>query len=168
VSAPLFKQRDQRARTSRLALQVLHRRELAESGRRIKAGREDNQRELRRIASFLPGARHAGLTMTEISELTGMSRPTLYQLQTGKAGDDRDPTVTLLNALGGLGPQTAEQLAGVMRIAETIVARTIEDLVARQLVSIAVGYYTAGSQTAFVMLTEAGVELLQTLLTRPE
>lgn len=106
--------------------------------------------------------------MTEISELTGMSRPTLYQLQTGKAGDDRDPTVTLLNALGGLGPQTAEQLAGVTRIAETIVARTIEDLVARQLVSIAVGYYTAGSQTAFVMLTEAGVELLQTLLTRPE
>ncbi len=166
MSTPLFKQRDQRARNSRLAFQVLHRHELTESGLRIREGREATQRELERIAAFLPGARHAGLTMSEISQLTGLSRPTLYQLQNGHSTDQQDVTRAVLSALGGLGPQTADQLFGVTKIAEAIVAKALEDLVARELVSVALGYYTAGTQTAFVMLTEAGVAYLHTLLSR--
>jgi len=169
VSTPLFKERNRRAHNSRLTLQVLHRRELAECGRRIKAGREQTQCELKRIAAFLPGARHAGITMAEISQLTGLSRPTLYQLQSGQAADgDREVTISVLSALGGLGPQTSEQLAGVTKIAEGAVAQTLTELVARELVSAAIAYYTPATPTAFLMLTEAGAQLLQTLLARPD
>jgi DNA-binding phage protein len=167
VSTPLFKNRDRRARTSRLALQALHRQELTDSGRRIQESREAAQRELDRIAAFLPGARHAGMTMTEISQLTGLSRPTLYELQNRSGTVELDVTLAVLSALGGLGPQTAEQLSGVTKIAEQSLAQALEDLVARELVSVALGYYTAGTQTAFVMLTEAGVGHLHTLLSRP-
>lgn len=167
VSTPLFKERDRRARNSRLTLQVLHRKELGESGRRIQESRESAQRELDRIAAFLPGARHAGMTMSEISQLTGLSRPTLYELQNRNGAGEGDVTLAILSALGGLGPQTSEQLAGVMKIAEGVVAHAVEDLLARELVSVALGYYTAGTQTAFVMLTEAGVAQLHALLSRP-
>jgi transcriptional regulator with XRE-family HTH domain len=165
MSTPLFKQRNQRARNSRLALQVLHRRELSESGRLIRESRDATQRELGRIAAFLPGARHAGLTMTEISELTGLSRPTLYQLQNDQ-GTSRTVTLAVLSALGGMGPQTTEQLSGATKIAEAAIASVLEELVARELVSVAVGYYTAGEQTAFIMLTEAGAAHLHGLLSR--
>jgi hypothetical protein len=167
MSTPLFKNRDRRARNSRLALQVLHRKELSESGRRIQEGRESAQRELDRVAAFLPGARHAGMTMSEISQLTGLSRPTLYELQSRSGSGERDLTLPILSALGGLGPQTTEQLAGAMKLAEGVVAKAVEDLIARELVSVALGYYTAGAQTAFVMLTEAGVAHLHMLLSRP-
>lgn len=167
MSTPLFKDRDRRARNSRLALQVLHRRELSDSGRRIKDSRDAAQHELDRIAAFLPGARHAGMTMSEISQLTGLSRPTLYELKNRNGTGEPDVTLSLLSALGGLGPQTAEQLAGVTKIAERVVAQTVAELLARELVSVALGYYTAGAQTAFVMLTEAGVAQLHALLSRP-
>jgi DNA-binding phage protein len=167
VSTPLFKDRDRRARNGRLALQALHRNELTDSGRRIQQSRDAAQRELDRIAVFLPGARHAGMTMSEISQLTGLSRPTLYELQNRSSTVELDITLAVLSALGGLGPQTAEQLSGVTKIAEQVLAQALEGLVTRELVSVALGYYTAGAQTAFVMLTEAGVAHLHTLLSRP-
>jgi hypothetical protein len=167
VSTPLFKERNRRARNSRLALQVLHRRELQECGRRINESRDATQREVDRIATFLPGARHAGITMSEISQLTGLSRPTLYELQNRSRVGEPDLARVVLSVLGGLGPQTTEQLAGVTKIAERILAKTVEDLLAQELVSIALGCYTGGTQTAFVMLTEAGAGHLHTLLARP-
>ena len=166
MSTPLFNDRDRRARNGRLALQALHRKELGDSGRRIQQSREAAQHELDRIAAFLPGARHAGMTMSEISQLTGLSRPTLYELQNRGGAGTPDVTLAVLSALGGLGPQTAEQLSGVTKIAEHLVAEAVTDLLARELVSVALGYYTAGAQTAFVMLTEAGVAELHALLSR--
>lgn len=145
-------------------LQVLHRNELSESGRRLMAGREETQRELRRIATILPAARYAGLTMAEISRLTGLSRPTLYSLEKRRGTGERDITIAILGALGGMGPQTSEQLAGVIKIAEDAVAEALAELAARELVAALVGYYTPSSPTTFLMLTEAGAELLQTLV----
>lgn len=80
--------------------------------------------------------------------------------------DEPDVPLVVLNVLGGLGPQTTEQLAGVTKIAERVLAKTVEDLLARELVSVALGYYAAGTQTAFVMLTEVGAAHLHTLMSR--
>jgi hypothetical protein len=169
MATPLFDERDRRARNSRLMLQALHRSELTASGDRLKAGREDTQRELQRIGRFLPGARQAGLSMTQISELTGVSRPTLYQLEKDQATqEDRDVPKVILTALGGLGPQTPDQLASVTKIAETTVADAVAGLVAAELVKVLTAYYTPDAPTAFLMLTQAGAEALQGLLVGPQ
>jgi hypothetical protein len=47
-----------------------------------------------------------------------------------------------------------------------VIVKALEDLMVQQLVSVALGYYTAGEQTAFIMLTEAGAAHLHGLLSR--
>ena len=76
--------------------------------------------------------------------------------------------LAILTALGGLGPQTADQLAGVTKIAETAIAHAVTDLAARELVNILTGYYTPNAPTAFLMLTKAGAEALQSRLAAPQ
>ena len=90
--------------------------------------------------------RAEGRQKQEVAALAGVSRPTLYQLQNDQNTGEAGVALAMLSALGGLGPQTAEQLSSVTKIAEALIVKAIEDLVARQLVSVALGYYTVRSR----------------------
>lgn len=161
----LLRERDKRAQRSRLTLQVLYRRELGESGRRRAAALAGAEQELARIAQFLPGALHAGMTLTEISQLTGVSRPTLYAIRDRRPPESRDEVVfALLSALGGLGPQSAEQLAGLIGVEADDVAPLVAELVTRGLLHQLIGYSSPAFPTAFLVLTELGAKTLEELL----
>jgi hypothetical protein len=65
-------------------VRTLHLSELQDAGEaRLSAiDRADVQREV--ICSLLPGALKAGLSLAEISRVTGVSRPTLYVWKAGR------------------------------------------------------------------------------------
>lgn len=161
----LLRDRDKRAQRSRLTLQVLYRRELGECGRRRAGALAEAEAELLRIARFLPGALHAGMTLTEISQLTGVSRPTLYALRSRRPLDSpEDILFALLSALAGLGPQTTGQLAGVVGIAADDAEAILTDLVTQGVLSWLIGYSTPANQAAYLVLTELGAKRLEELL----
>lgn len=105
------------------------------------------------------------MTLTEISQLTGVSRPTLYALRNRHPLDSPDEIIfALLSALGGLGPQSAEQLAGVIGTAAEDVTPVVADLVTRGLLQQLIGYSTPTLPTVFLVLTELGAKALEELL----
>src|SRR5580704_10596521 len=80
-------------------VRALHESELANAGNeRVQALRRAED-QLDRIARLLPGALEAGVGMTEIARITGVSRPTLYELRARYADSARDLRLAVLQAL---------------------------------------------------------------------
>lgn len=66
--------------------------------------------ELERIGALLPGALQAGLSLAEIARLTGVSRPTLYELKARNAEVTQDLRLEILQALAVTGAQSVGEL----------------------------------------------------------
>jgi hypothetical protein len=74
--------KEQRARAQR-ALDTqrgLYRNELARVAREREASLEQADAAMTRIRQMLPGALQAGVSVVELAQITGLSRPTLYRL----------------------------------------------------------------------------------------
>jgi DNA-binding MarR family transcriptional regulator len=84
--------------------------------------------ELDRIAELLPGALSAGLSLSEIARITGVSRPTLYELQRRRGGA-RDVDLELLVALAAAGPQSPTELSKSVGVSAARLRNTVERLV---------------------------------------
>jgi hypothetical protein len=99
-------------RTSRSAAQDALRAELEGVGRRIARARTDQDGELERLAALFNPASDAGLRVTEIAELAGVSRQTLINLRNQERGAHLrwDAELIVLLALGAHEGLTAKQL----------------------------------------------------------
>ncbi|HET7485580.1 MAG TPA: helix-turn-helix domain-containing protein [Solirubrobacterales bacterium] len=78
--AALFAERDRRARQGHDAQLALYRHELGTAANERQGHLQAADTATKRIVELLPGAADAGLSIAEISRLTGYSRPTLYRL----------------------------------------------------------------------------------------
>jgi hypothetical protein len=76
----LYFERAKNAQRGVGANQALYRHELGHAAASRQEQLKRAEDASRRIAELLPGARQAGLSIAEISRLTGYSRPTLYRL----------------------------------------------------------------------------------------
>lgn len=94
----------------RALVRALNVSELREAGDARTAALEAADAELERIGALLPGALQAGLSLAEISRLTGVSRPTLYELKARKAEVTQDLRLEILQALAVSGAQNADEL----------------------------------------------------------
>ena len=79
----------------RLGLPGPRRAELRGLGERRRAALAEAQAVLERVEELLPEALHAGISLSEIARLSGVSRPTLYALKerseaARRALDERD------------------------------------------------------------------------------
>jgi hypothetical protein len=83
----------------RAVLRALHENELADAGTRRAAALVLADEQLDRIARLVPDAVEAGLGITEIARLTGLSRPTLYELRARYSESPRDLRIAVLQAL---------------------------------------------------------------------
>ncbi len=83
--------------------------------RAARAARELAIREadlqLERIARILPNALGAGITLSEVARVTGLSRPTLYQLKARYSDDDRDVVLGVFQTIANVGRATDASLA---------------------------------------------------------
>ena len=80
-------------------VRALHESELANAGAERADALRRADYQLDRVARLLPDALDAGLGMTEIAQLTGVSRPTLYELRARYSDSERDLRLAVLQAL---------------------------------------------------------------------
>jgi DNA-binding phage protein len=98
MAAMTWEDRIQREK-GRAVLRALHENELADAGAQRAAAIMRAEEQLDRIARLLPDAIEAGLGITEIARLTGLSRPTLYELRGRYSDSPRDLRIAVLQAL---------------------------------------------------------------------
>ncbi len=70
--------------------------------------------QLDRVARLLPDALAGGLSLTEISRVTGVSRPTLYELRGRYSDSPRDLRLAVLQAIASRGTLTPDDLYEVL------------------------------------------------------
>lgn len=75
------RERNFRREKGRAVVRALLQSALEDAGAERKAALARADQQLDRIAQLLPGAHDAGIGMTDVAALTGVSRPTLYQLR---------------------------------------------------------------------------------------
>lgn len=80
-------------------MRAIHETELVNAGAERAEALRRAEYQLDRIARLLPDALDAGLGMTEIAQLTGVSRPTLYELKGRYSDSARDLRLAVLQAL---------------------------------------------------------------------
>jgi hypothetical protein len=88
-----------REQKGRGIVRALHESELANAGAERADALRRAEYQLERIARLLPDALDAGLGMTEIAQLTGVSRPTLYELRARYSDSPRDLRLAVMQAL---------------------------------------------------------------------
>jgi DNA-binding IclR family transcriptional regulator len=84
--------------------------DLEAAGEARAAALREADTQLDRIARLLPDATGAGLSLAEIARITGVSRPTLYQLR-ARYGDDAYLGPALLQAVASTGLARLDHLA---------------------------------------------------------
>jgi hypothetical protein len=81
----------------------------AAGGARVQALREADD-QLDRIARILADAVNAGLSLTDVARITGVSRPTLYQLRARYGDSHADLRMAILQAVADAGCASLGQL----------------------------------------------------------
>lgn len=99
-------------------VRALHISELESAGQARARALAQADAELDRIAKRLPDALQGGLSLAEIARITGVSRPTLYELRGRYSDSERDLRLALLQTIathsvvvGGL-PELLKRPAG--------------------------------------------------------
>jgi transcriptional regulator with XRE-family HTH domain len=129
---------------------------LRDIGRKRERALESAKAELERLGNLVDLALESGLRLTEISELSGVSRPTLAELRGREHARPLDLELQLLLALGSLGAATEDQLLSHVGHSGPEVAIRLQTLQKQGLVAVAgmAGY--GGEMTTYYTLTTDG------------
>ena len=109
----------------RALARAVHVSELQAAGAARALALHEAEQQLDRVARLLPDALEAGLSLSEISRITGVSRPTLYELRGRYGGSERDLTLAVLQAVASRGPLTMGELADWLSRDEAEVGRVV-------------------------------------------
>ena len=120
---------------TRGTVRALHLRELERAGAGRAAALQAADEHLDRIARLLPDALQAGLSLTEIARVAGISRPTLYELRARYGADASDVQLAVLQAIALRGPISLTDLTTELRRPTKDLAPLVESFVASDLVA---------------------------------
>jgi len=95
-------------------VRALHLSELSLAGKARALALHEADEQLEKVARLLPDALQAGISITEIARVTGVSRPTLYELRGRHGSSVGDLRLAILQAVitsnAVTGPQLVERL----------------------------------------------------------
>lgn len=91
-------------------VRALHLSELAATSKARELALHEAETQFDRIARLLPDALKGGISMTEIARVTGISRPTLYELRGRYGGSVGDLRLAILQAVITSNAVTVAQL----------------------------------------------------------
>jgi chromosome segregation and condensation protein ScpB len=94
----------------RALVRALHLSELETAGTARTLALHEAEKQLDRVARLLPNAMQAGISITEIARVTGVSRPTLYELQGRYGGSPGELRLGVLQTIALRQPIGHEQL----------------------------------------------------------
>ncbi len=139
------------------AMRGFHLRALEEAGRARGAALEEADQQLQRIGRLLPDALDAGISMAYAGRVTGVSRPTLYELRAKYGEGAVDFNFTLLDTLDRRGPLPEHELKHRLGAS---VREHVTDFQRQGLVDLEPEETPEGT-VAVVALTHEGLELLE-------
>lgn len=104
---------------------ALHRSEIEAAGNARALALYQAEEHLDRIARRIPEALAAGLSVSEIARISGLSRPTIYELRGRYSASDGDVEFAVVSAVARLQPVTTNDLhdaigRGVEAIADVL------------------------------------------------
>ena len=145
---------------ARAHVRALHLTELENAGAARATALAQAEAELQRIAARLPDALEAGISVSEIARVTGISRPTLYELRGRHSDSPRDLTLALLQLIATRGALPVPQLPAEMGRPREEYGDVLEGLIKDGLVDYEIDEGPDGPEALFV-LTEQGGHLLE-------
>jgi hypothetical protein len=145
---------------ARAAVRALHLTELEDAGRARVAALAQADSELQRIAARLPDALDAGISLSEIARVTGISRPTLYELRGRHSDSPRDLTLALLQLIGTRGAVPVPNLPAIMGRPESEYSAVLKSLISSDLIEYEIEEGPDGAEALYV-LTAKGHALLE-------
>jgi hypothetical protein len=151
---------------SRSLLLALSRNALLEAGQRVSAARASEQDALKTIGQHVNVALRAGMRISEIADLTGLTRQKVYELRDAHGSSAEDLEALVLTQLAASGGHSAEGLVGQLRdVDATAVRHMLADLQQRGLVRVAVTHYGTGETfDQSLLITPDGEAYLEDLL----
>jgi transcriptional regulator with XRE-family HTH domain len=156
--------RDTRTRAqlekARALVRALHLTELENAGQARAAALATADSELQRIATRLPDALEAGISLSEIARITGVSRPTLYELRGRTSEEPRDLTLALLQLIATRGAMPVHDVADALGRPAREYEPVLDDLIRRGLTHEDVDE-EAEPPVAVYVLTARGEDLLE-------
>jgi len=116
-------------------LRAVHESELDAAGAARALALHEAEQQLDRIARRLRDALAAGLTVSEIARLTGVSRPTLYELRARYSADPRDLTFAVISVIGSrAGSIDASGVVAVLKRPAKEIGPLVRDLIDQDVV----------------------------------
>ena len=149
-------------------MQALYRRALAEAGDTIRAAEDQLDAEVERIAVQVHGAISSGIGVSEIAELTGLSRQKIYDLRKRQQVIEEDLDMQILAQLGAAGALTAGQVCGQLGLDKDLVIKVIGELEARGLVRPLMSRYEGGQVETHFKITKDGAIAVERWMLGPE
>jgi len=116
--------------------------------------------QLQHIGRLLPDALDAGLTIAEIGRITGVSRPTLYELRTKYGDTGVDFNFTLLQTVALRGPLPISEIKDRLGQSSDGLTKHLQPFVDQGLIDIDVEQSPEGD-VALAVLTARGLEQLE-------
>jgi transcriptional regulator with XRE-family HTH domain len=144
---------------ARAVVRALHLTELEQAGEARAAALAQAESELHRISARLEDALDAGISLTEIARVTGVSRPTLYDLLARLSDSPRDLSLALLQLIATKGSLPVSNLAAEMRRPEPEYRSVLDGLIGDGLVTYDVDESAERVEGQYV-LTSKGYDLL--------
>lgn len=149
--------------SSKDAMRGVYRDALAAAGARRLELENAQRDETSRLAELAIGARAAGISLSEIARVTGLSRPTVYALIEQSGPPEPDLDYQILSAAAGHGRVSIGHLTGATNRPADEIAERCGQLVSAGYVNVATA--SSGSdEVAYYGLTYAGEERLEAML----
>ena len=140
-------------------MRALHLSELETAGTARTLALHEAEKQLDRVARLLPNAMQADISITEIARVTGVSRPTLYELQGRYGGSLADLRLGVLQTIALRQPIANEQLSLLFDGRDEL-AHVIVDLAKEGLIEFDAEPTPEGDE-AILMVTPGGYDALE-------
>ena len=128
------RERKQTQAQATAVIRSVHLRGLSEAGAARTAALAEADKQLDRIARLLHDALQGGVSVSEISRVTGVSRQTLYELR-ARYGDTRDLRLAVLQGLLTQPDATVNSLADELKRPDSEIRPIVEEYVERAFAS---------------------------------
>lgn len=138
----------------------LHADELREAGAARRAALKAADDQLDRIARLMPAALKGGLSVSEIGRLTGVSRPTLYELRARYGDSVADVRFALLQTLATTPALNADEVERHLGGPRPVLSEIVKELKAHNVLDYEVEDGEEGP-VLFYELTDKGFDLLE-------
>jgi hypothetical protein len=140
-------------------VRALHESELQAAGAARAVALQEADQQLDRIARLLPDALAGGLTLSGVSQITGVSRPTLYQLRGRYSDSVGDVRFALLQTIAIRQPVLISDLCTQLARPESEVWKIAQEFVTDGSIELDIPH--EGDEPAFLLLAH-GYETLET------